>query len=228
MSLPVISNHPNGDHINSTRKSFDDDAPENVIVELGELCVYGTDMSPSLEIATTSSQDDIIAKEEEEEDVQIPPTRVFRTGDTCYIHPVTHNVYFLGRMAQAVYCGDKLKKIPPVGVEMICLETDVVDRCAFVGVAGGTLAHERDVTRPLIIIQQQFCSQDKDLTKTTLRQAIGNSIWSELLLLDVGLSLAFYPSRKSWPVDVRHSSKTNRKWLQKWAEGLSSHKIHRL
>lgn len=184
------------------------ESPLHSGLELGELCVTGTAVSSSMEVVGKDS-------------VDATPMRRFHTGDICFIQPETRHVYFLGRMAQAVYCGEPLKLVPPVGVEMVCLETQVVQHCAFVGAPHRTTG---SVIPTLVAQLDQSKKEDVDMEvlTMTLRQALERSVWSSIL--NVGLRLVVYP--KHWPVDSRHSSKTNRFLLRDWAAKVELCKFH--
>ena len=182
-------------------------SPLHTGLEIGELCVTGKAISPSMESVGKDSMDGI-------------PIRKFRTGDVCFLEPETRHIYFLGRMAQAVDCGKQLNLVPPVGIEMVCLETEVLQRCAFVGVPSNK---EKGRILPTLVIQLDQPKEDVDMEALTmsLRRALEKSLWSAILSVD--LRLVVYS--KQWPVDVRHSSKTNRFLLRDWAARVDSHKF---
>ena len=163
---------------------------------LGELCVTGKAISSSMEVVGTDPVDGTAI-------------RKFHTGDICFVEPGTDHIYLLGRMAQAVDCGKGLGLVPPVGIEMICLETKAVQQCAFVGV------HKKSGSLPTLVIQLNHSNRDVDMDAVigNLRRALEKSVWSDVL----GSNLRLVEYSKQWPVDVRHSSKTNRQLLQKWA-----------
>eukprot|EP00797_Seminavis_robusta_P000283 Sro1019_g231970.2 (265) ;mRNA; r:16154-16948 len=175
-------------------------------VEIGELCVLGEAVSPSMEIASQPSGK--------------VPTYIFRSGDICYLEPTTQNIYFMGRMAQAVDCGSEMGKVPPVGVEMVALETKTVHRCAFVGVPrkDGTVS-------PTLVVQFEDPKHgDVEAARKAIRTALEGSVWAPILKHCSNLSVVVYP--KVWPVDHRHSSKTNRFMLRDWAAKTDSKKFH--
>ena len=176
---------------------------ERGIVEVGELCVSGKPLSPSLELV------------EDSQSTSEPPTRLFRTGDVCYIDPDTEHIHFLGRMAQSVNCGHDLGVVPPVGVEMLGIENEIAERCAFVA------ATKKGKTIPVIVLQLGKNEKDMTVVRNDLKDVLEKSIWSDLL--KAGVSVAVYP--KLWPVDERHSSKQNRLLLGKWASKLPSGKL---
>lgn len=185
-------------------------SPSGKCLELGELCVTGTAVSSSMEVVGKDSIDGT-------------PIRLFHTGDICFLEPETSHVYFLGRMAQAVDCGEQLKLVPPVGVEMVCLETKAICRCAFVGVPNSS----KDKGRIIPTLVAQFDRPKRDVNMKdvvlTLRRALEKSVWSAIL--NVGVRLVVYS--KDWPVDARHSSKTNRALLKGWAATkVDAHKYH--
>ena len=184
-------------------------SPGDIRLELGELCVTGTAVSSSMRVVGKDSFDGT-------------PIRMFHSGDVCFLEPETRLVYFLGRMAQAVDCGEQLKLVPPVGVEMVCLETKAISRCAFVGVPN---SKDKGRIMPTLVAQFDQPKEDVDMEAValTLRRALEKSVWSAIL--SVGVRLVAYS--KDWPVDTRHSSKTNRALLKDWAATKAdSHKYH--
>jgi len=187
--------------------SYNTNSSNQTPLKLGELCTLGKAISPSMEIAGKPSPS------------KSAPTRIFRSGDIAYVDPATKYIYFLGRMAHAVDCGPQML-IPPVGVEMVCLETGVVDRCAFVGAPHaktGTIV-------PTLVVQfegEQANKEQAEAACRTIRTALENSVWAPVLQTE--LSLIAYS--KTWPVDTRHSSKTNRFQLRDWAAKADQHKV---
>jgi acyl-CoA synthetase (AMP-forming)/AMP-acid ligase II len=199
------------------------------LLEIGELCVMGNAISPSMEVVSKNTHD------------EHAPTRIFRSGDICYLEPNTRHIYFLGRMSQAVDCGSQLKMVPPVGVEMIALETKTIQRCAFVGVRHSKtwtrcafvgVRHSKTWTvSPTLVVQfdhDDTTSRNEkkahmDAARKAIRRGLERSIWAPILQ-HCELTLVAYS--KSWPVDCRHSSKTNRFMLRDWAARVDAHKIH--
>ena len=194
-------------------------------IKIGEICVVGKAVSPSMDVVGTCPQDGTAIRE-------------FRSGDIGYLEPKSQQLYFLGRMAQAVDCGHQLKLVPPVGIEMVCIETQVVRNCAFVGVPTNT---KKGGISPTLVVQLlDHAPRDKKNTNgihhnqqntielefaiQSIRCALEKSIWAPVL--NTNLRLVVYP--KTWPVDCRHSSKTNRFFLRDWAATQTSHKFHNI
>ena len=184
--------------------------PTGQTVPMGELVVRGTALSPSLPA-------------DDDDNDENNNRRVFASGDVCYVDPDSGYLYFLGRMAQAVPCGgDQHPRVPVVGVEMTCLESGAVARCAFVGATPKTDGR----VVPTVVVQlwdndDDDNKKDMKVVREKFKTALQNSIWSELL--QKGISVAEYPKR--WPVDERHSSKVNRMLLGKWASKLPPSKL---
>jgi hypothetical protein len=109
-----------------------------------------------------------------------------------------------------------LKLVPAAGVEIMCVVSNAVLRCAFVGpMRNGSIL-------PVLVVQCLGSSApDMAAVREKLRTVIETSVWSELL--NAGICLVAYPML--WPVDERHSSKCNRFFLRDWASKLASNRL---
>jgi len=163
----------------------------------------------------------------------------FCTGDICTVDD-TGRIWFLGRMQQAVPVGGLLGSVPPVAVEMVCMQTHLLQCCALVGIPQGcktpssrdaaqrvlptrtaTLGTLSGPQRPIIVLRRE--SNEYELrclneVITELTSALASSVWA--MLLDApGFCFLEYPG--TWPVDSRHSSKTDRMALGCWAAKIT-------
>lgn len=123
-------------------------------------------------------------------------------------------VWFFGRAQQTVRCRPPLGSVPPVAVEMVCLQGSGLDRCALVGLA--PRAPKSTPHLPVLVVQIASEAFDAGAVRARLRTALQGSLWSPMLAADV--RFVRYPHE--WPVDARHSSKCNRAQLAKWAASL--------
>ena len=162
----------------------------------------------------------------------------FCTGDLCAIDDAGH-IWFLGRIQQAVPVGGLLGSVPPVAVEMVCMQTSLLQRCALVGIsrcckAASIWKTEQRVRqaraaapgstfpslqRPVVVLQREndeLGSLDEVIAQLTA--ALASSVWAKLLDTS-GFCFLEYPG--TWPVDSRHSSKTDRLALGRWAARLA-------
>lgn len=210
-----------------------EDGDENDVVTLGELCIRSEAITPLKAFEKNAAQS------------------LFRTDYICSINPRTDHIRLYGRMGQVVNIGNKkFGKIPPGVIEAIIMEQNyhisksnevsgeksvIYQRCAFIDCNN----------RPLIVIQLYRYDDDHIMqnmnnvsTKVLILKQLGDTLsdnfWSNVLMDETNsrrLCFVIFPKKMLWPVDLRHSSKTDRSFLNTWAQEQmrsTPHKIHQV
>ena len=122
-------------------------------------------------------------------------TRVADSGALCVVQ---------------VHVGGLMGSVPPVAVEMVAIMTGLVERCALVGLQRRPPAQEGELPVLVVLSIAPLCLE----VRAGVAEALRRSCWAKLTSQ---LHVVAYSGR--WPVDQKHSSKCDRRWLREWVAG---------